>query len=124
MSSTRPIILMIICTIFTSLGQILWKLGVAKISTDSLITIFNLPFILGFVSYGIGAILMLLAFQQGELSLLYPIVATSYVWVSILSSQIFPTDSMNGWKWLGIILILISVSLFGLGEREKKGVVS
>lgn len=109
----NAILLMILCTIFTSLGEILWKFGVNKIEMSAWITFFNLPFVMGFVSYGIGAILILLAFQRGELSILYPIIATSYVWVSLISPWLFPTDSMNIWKWVGVLIILASVSILG-----------
>ncbi len=119
------ILLMVLCTVFTSLGEILWKYGVVRIDLSDWITLFNLPFVMGFVSYGIGAILILLAFQRGELSILYPIVATSYVWVSVISPLLFPTDVMNIWKWMGVLLILASVSVLGwkghVPEVEKSG---
>ena len=67
---------------------------------------------------------MLLAFKQGELSILFPIVATSYVWVSLLSSLLFPEDVMNIWKWGGVIFILFSVSLLGLASEKKEVVAS
>ncbi len=123
-SSFKAIVLMVICTIFTSTGQILWKYGINRIDLNFLITIFNLPFILGFVFYGFGFLLMLLAFKQGELSILFPIVATSYVWVSLLSSWLFPEDVMNIWKWGGVIFILFSVSLLGLASEKKEVVAS
>ena len=114
----KAIVLMVLCTIFTSLGQVLWKMGVGRISTAAWQSFFNLPFVLGFAAYGIGAIFLLLAFRRGELSVLYPIVATSYIWVSITSPWLFPADVMNGWKWAGVILILFSVSLLGWGSSR------
>ena len=116
----KAVLLMILCTLFTSLGQILWKLGINKLDFANLITFWNIPFLLGCVTYGVGAMLMLLAFREGELSILYPIIATSYVWVSIASPLLFPNDSMNLWKWSGVIIILISVSALGFGSKSKK----
>ncbi|MFH1682896.1 MAG: hypothetical protein ABIA37_03795 [Candidatus Woesearchaeota archaeon] len=113
------ILLMVFCTIFTSLGQILWKYGLKNIDFKTPLTLFNIPFIFGFVAYGIGALLMIAAFRKGELSILYPIVATSYVWVSLISPIIFPTDFMNLWKWLGVIMILLAVTLLGMGSSQK-----
>ena len=55
-----------------------------------------------------GALAVVLL-KKGELSVLYPIVATSYVWVSILAPFFFPTESMNSWKWMGVLLILFSI---------------
>ena len=114
---------MVICTVFVSAGQLLWKSGTAQLDFASPVSFLNLPFLLGFASYGVGAGLMLLAFRDGELSILYPIIASSYVWVSIASPLLFPSDSMNLLKWGGVILILVSVSLLGLGSSKTEEVV-
>ena len=114
---------MIACTLFTSLGQISWKLGLNKVDLSLIHTILNLPLVMGFVLYGMGFLMMLLAFKQGELSVLFPIIATSYVWVSLLSSWIFVEDSMNVWKWAGVLTILLAVSILGISSEKinKKG---
>ncbi|MBI4147481.1 hypothetical protein HY494_02410 [Candidatus Woesearchaeota archaeon] len=104
---------MIACTIFTSAGQLLWKAGSLQITFSKPLTFFNLPLIVGCASYVVGSILMILAFKKGELSVLYPVVATSYVWVSILAPFFFPSEAMNGWKWAGVLLILFSISFLG-----------
>ena len=105
--------LMIACTVFTSAGQLLWKAGAERISFSNLLTFFNLPFLGGCVFYVFGSLLLIIALKKGELSVLYPIVATSYVWVSILAPFFFPTESMNSWKWMGVLLILFSICLLG-----------
>ena len=106
-------LLMIACTIFTSAGQLLWKAGALKISFLNPLTFFNLPFIAGCVLYVIGSLLLIMALREGELSILYPVIATSYVWVSIFAPLFFPTEIMNGWKWAGVLLILFSVCFLG-----------
>lgn len=112
---THAILLMVLCTIFTSTGQILWKLGFGWADFSvSLFSILNAPFIGGFISYGVGAVLMLTAFKKGELSVLYPIVATSYVWVTLASSLLF-YEVVSPLKWVGIGIIVISVSALGIG---------
>lgn len=116
----KAIYLILLCTLFTSLGQILWKLGLVNVDFNLPLTLINFPFIMGFFSYGIGFLLMLLAFKKGELSVLYPIIATSYIWVSLFSPMIFLNDQMNGWKWLGVFIILLSVSLLGIGTSRGK----
>ena len=116
----KAILLILLCTVFTSLGQILWKLGLVNVDFNNLFTFINLPFILGFFAYGTGFVLMLRAFKYGELSVLYPIVATSYVWVSLFSPILFLNDFMNVWKWFGVLVILISVSLLGIGSSRRK----
>ncbi len=111
-------LLAIFCTFFTAAGQILWKMGLAK--TDAtIISFLNLFFILGFVFYGLGALLMIMALRKGELSLIYPVIAIGYVWVSLLSAYFFPGDNMNLWKWFGIGIIIISISLLGWGNNHR-----
>ncbi len=118
-TSRTAIYLMIFCTIFTSLGQVLWKFGVNKIDFSQYLTILNLPFIFGFVSYGVGWLFLMFAFKKGEMSVLYPIIATSYIWVSVASPWLFPTDSMNLLKWIGVTVILFGVSMIGFGGTKK-----
>jgi len=122
-TSKKAILLMILCTLFTSVGQVLWKFGLNKIDFSFLLTILNLSFILGFVFYGVGFGFMLLAFKQGELTVLFPIIATSYVWVSLLSSWFFLEDSMNLWKWAGVIVILFGVGFLGKATEKKEAFV-
>ena len=109
----KALLLMVFCTLFVSTGQILWKWGVETLSLTNPLTLLNLPFIFGTLSYGVASILLLMAFRKGELSVLFPTIATSYVWVSLASPLFIPNDFMNPWKWAGIILIVASVSLLG-----------
>ena len=109
---------MIACTIFTSAGQLLWKAGALKISFLNPLSFFNLPFIAGCILYVVGSLLMILALKRGELSVLFPVVATSYVWVSLLAPIFFPSDSLNSWKLAGVLVILVSISLLGWGSSQ------
>jgi len=116
----RAILLVILSTFFNSAGQIFWKYGVNKIDLTHLLTILNFPFLLGIASYSIGISCLLPALKRGELSVLYPIVATSFLWITLLSYFLFPSDTMNGWKWAGIIIILFSISILGYGGSKKR----
>lgn len=69
----------------------------------------------GIALYAIGTVLFIPALRGGELSVLYPFVALSYIWVSLLSVR-FLGEKMNKLKWLGIALIIIGVSLIGFGS--------
>jgi len=112
------IALMIPCTLFTSTGQILYKIGAESLSFEISSIIFNVPLIMGLLSYGIGLILLIIAFKGGELSVLYPIIATGYIWVSLASSFLFETDHMTVGKWIGVITIIVGVSLIGWGAKK------
>lgn len=114
----KPIFIVLLCTIFTSLGQVLLKLGSSN--TDSIIHILtNANLILGVCSYAIGAILLIIALKYGDLSLIYPFVALSFVWVTLLSIFIFH-ENVSLINWCGIFVIIIGVSLIGYGSRKWK----
>lgn len=107
------IILVIICTIFTSVGQILMKSGTER--TDSIFEIItNIPLILGFISYGIGAVLLIISLKYGELSLVYPFIALSFIWVSIASIYLF-NEHVSLINWAGLTAIILGVSMIGYG---------
>jgi drug/metabolite transporter (DMT)-like permease len=113
------ILIMILCTFFASTAHLLLKSGAVKINAGEWMSYLNLQLLLGLVFLGIGAILMVLAFKHGELSILFPILSTGYIWVSLLSPIFFPNDSMNIWKWVGVILILLAVSFLGISVSKK-----
>jgi len=73
-----------------------------------------LPEFVGAASTIANTVLFIPALRGGELSVLYPLVALVYVWVSLLSVR-FLGEKMNPMKWLGIALILLGVTLIGLG---------
>ena len=115
----RSIVLMIICTIFTSTAQILYKIGANKLTFDFISIITNWPLILGITLYGLGAILVVIALRGGEVTVLYPIITTSYVWVTLASGYFFG-EIVNKFRWLGITLIIIGIIMMTFGEKDKE----
>ncbi len=118
---TQPaaIALVLVCTVFTSMAQILFKFASFSFSLDIVSIATNYFFISGLVLYAVAAGLLIAALKRGELSVVYPVVATSYIWVSILSSMVFPTDAMTMMKWAGIFIIMAGVSFVGMGGRHE-----
>jgi uncharacterized membrane protein len=112
------ILLMVLCTLFASTAHILLKFGANKISPDNFWTILNLPLFFGLIFFAIGALFMLVALKNGRLSVVFPILATSYIWISLLSPIFFPVDSMNLMKWIGVIVIIFSITLLGVKSIE------
>lgn len=98
------------CAFLGALGQLLFKLGSASISANLLSWITNWKVIGGMALYGLSAILFIVALKHGNLSVLYPVIATSYIWVVIFSVK-FLGEPFSPMKWLGIILIMGGVSL-------------
>lgn len=82
----------------------------------------NLPLFSGYALYGLNTILLVLALREGELSMLYPIIALTYVWVTLLSYALLH-EPQNLYKNAGIVTIVIGVAVLGRGKppAERQG---
>src|SRR3989344_3371881 len=109
------ILLVITADLIGSFGPIMLKKASGRISLNIKSIIYNKYLIIGIFFYAIGTILFIPALRGGDLSVLYPFVALSYVWVSFLSIW-FLKEKMNTVKWAGIVFIIIGVSLIGFGR--------
>jgi drug/metabolite transporter (DMT)-like permease len=119
-------------TLLASVAQVLYKMGanaLNKIPAGSMVDVTlgsahfhisaalvavatNVPMIVGLTLYGMGAVMMVLALQHGELSVLYPIISLSYVWVAILSVLVFH-EQVNAFRIGGIAVIIAGVAVLG-----------
>ena len=106
--------LVLLACLLGSFGPIMLKKASGNISLKIKDLIKNYYLISGVLFYGLGTVLFIPALKGGELSVLYPLVATVYVWVS-LWSIIFLKEKMNKQKWMGIILVIVGVIFIGLG---------
>ena len=114
-TSTWSIIIVLFACAMGSFAPILIKKGSAKKlrSITSLMSNYHLQG--GLALYALGTIMFIPALKGGDLSVLYPLVATTYIWVSFWSIK-FLGEKMNTYKWIGISLILIGVIFIGLGR--------
>jgi len=112
-TKTLSILIVIFSSVIASLGQIFFKF-----SADFTGPLYLNYFILiGLFLYGIGGIMFLFALKDGELSVLYPILATSYIWATLLAIYLF-NDVLNVAKIIAIILVMLGIGFIGKG-REK-----
>lgn len=102
------ILLVVFCALLGAIGQIFFKLSSKSFNFDIFSIMTNWKFLIGLFFYGIATILFIFALKQGNLSILYPIIATSYIWVTIFS-VIFLKESFPLFKWFGILLIILAV---------------
>lgn len=114
----QPVGLVFCCTILGAAAQILMKTGANHLAQPGLIGMAtNVPLMAGYCLYGLSTLLLVLALKDGELSLLYPVIALTYVWVTVLSFVVFHED-INPWKLVGIVLIVSGVAVLGKGGRR------
>jgi len=106
-------------TIFSAAAQVLLKFGTIQLKLHPSFTglLTNFPLLGGLALYGIGAGLMVIALRHGELSVLYPLISLSYVWVAVLSVVVFG-EIMNVYKVTGICAIMAGVAVLGSGAHK------
>lgn len=127
----RSFLLVFSCTLIGALAQILIKQGTAQLGSahitlgqalvhPNLIVRFclgvitNMKLFIGYAMYGVMTFLMALALKGRELSRLYPIIALTYVWVTILSIFVLPGEHLNFFRTAGIAFIVGGVSVLGM----------
>ena len=115
------IVAMFLVTLLTSSAQLLYKLGISNLSFSVMSIITNWQILFGLVLYAIGAVIMIKALKYGDVSMLYPIIATSYIWVSI-GSSVFFDEVMNAWKLFGVFVIMLGVTIISYGSKKEESI--
>jgi drug/metabolite transporter (DMT)-like permease len=109
----RSVLLVFFCTIIGAAAQIFFKLGANDIAKPTPIQILTNPeLLLGYSLYGVSTMLLVLALRKGQLSLLYPIISLTYVWVTLLSLMIFK-ETLNLYKAVGLAIVVAGVAVLG-----------
>jgi undecaprenyl phosphate-alpha-L-ara4N flippase subunit ArnE len=105
--------LVVLVTLLTSVAQVLYKFGSARLP----VLFTNYHLIIGLCLYAVGAVLLVTAFKGGEVTMLYPVVATSYIWVALMSYYFF-SESIGILKIAGIALVIAGIVSVGLGSKR------
>ena len=120
----RSLIIVMCSTLLIAAAQALIKSGTGSLAeggslVDTAIGILTTPRLFaGYSLYGIVTVMMVLALRHAELSVIYPVIALSYVWVSILSVTVFH-EVMNGFKIAGVVAIISGVAVLGRGQQQR-----
>lgn len=102
----KGIILIIFASLLTAYGQMLWKISNGR----------ELKFIIsGFLLYGVGAVLMIIAYRYGSLSVLHPMMSFGYIFVMILGTTILK-ESVTPMHLIATFIIICGVALIGGGD--------
>ncbi len=117
----RALLLVFCCTIFGAAAQVLIKTGATHIAHPSLIAaatgMVTNPWLFGgYCLYAISTVLLVVALKDGELSITYPVIALTYVWVALLSYFLMH-ESMGLFKVIGLSLIVVGVAIVGMAKR-------
>lgn len=113
------VLLVLGCTVLGAAAQVLMKMGGSQLpqGANAIQMLTCLPLLAGLAVYGVSTVLLILALRNSELSMMYPIIALTYVWVMILSVLIFH-ESLNAFKVLGVLVIVAGVAVLGRGNQS------
>ncbi len=114
------IIQIIIALILGVAGQFLFKGGTESLNVS--ISGLSGPFILiwrmltnpsifwGLFCYGLSTVFYILALKEKEISLVYPMIASSYILV-VLFAWLFKHEAVSPIRWVGVLVITLGVIL-------------
>ncbi len=98
-----------------SIGQLEYKRGASELQFDIKLLLTNYHLIIGSAIYLASTIFYIYALSKGQLFILYPIVATSYVWTSIFA-KVFLNEPVSTTSWIGVFFILLGVTLIAASQ--------
>jgi multidrug transporter EmrE-like cation transporter len=113
----KSIALVFACTILGTFAQLLMKNGMEHFRPEPMALLTNLPLIAGYCLYGVNTVMLVLALREGELSVLYPIIALTYVWVTLVS-YVRLHEPPNIYKNVGVTAIIAGVIVIGRGAKK------
>jgi len=107
------IALVIFGTFIGAFGALFLKLGSRNFNLNYKTLIKNYQLFLGVLLYGLATLPFIIAIKSSQLSILYPVVSATYIWVALLSIK-FLKEKMSRFKWLGIFTIVIGIVIITL----------
>lgn len=103
---------MLLSAFCTSTGQLMWKLA----SSGSSALLF---YITGILLYGLGALLMMVAFKFGEMSVLHPMLSAGFI-IALIYGSIFLSEKIRWQSTAGTALIFIGMIFLGKSAKGDK----
>jgi uncharacterized membrane protein len=96
-----------------SIGVLMFKQEIDKKGIRKLAT--NIKAYSAATLLAISMALYLFALRNENLSIIYPLAATTYLWTTFFSVK-YLHEKMNHWKYWGLLLIIIGVTIIGMGS--------
>lgn len=112
----RSMLLVFFAAIVGSFGSVFLKMGALRLS-GNIWSFVNSRLILGVGLYLASSVFYAMGVRGGELSVLYPLVSLGYIF-TLVWSKLFFDEPITRYKVVGLCLILVGVSLVGVGASH------
>jgi len=99
-----------------SFGAVFLKIGAGRLQRNLLSIVTNWRLAMGVAFYLFSSVLFVMGVREGELSVLYPMVSLGSVW-TLFWSRLFLGEPLTRTKFMALGLILIGITVLGLGAR-------
>jgi drug/metabolite transporter (DMT)-like permease len=101
-----------------SFGAAFLKSGAQRLERNVRSFVTNWRLAAGVAAYLVSSAFFVFGNKEGELSVLYPLVSLGYLW-TLLWSRLFFGERVTRFKLVGLGLILVGVSLIGIGSSRE-----
>ncbi|MEP7351795.1 MAG: DMT family transporter [Acidobacteriota bacterium] len=105
-------------SVIGSLGAVGLKSGAGRLQKSFIGLITNWRLILGVGGYLVSSLFYLNGMKNGEVSVLYPLVALGNIW-TLIFSKVFFGEQITRTKYIALGLIIAGVSLIGFGNSRQ-----
>ena len=103
-----------------SFGAVLLKAGAVRLERNWASLLLNWRLAAGAGVYVLSSLLFVRGIAQGELSLLYPLVALGYIW-TMFWSRLFFGEPLTRTKFVALFVILAGVAMLGSAVGPAAG---
>jgi multidrug transporter EmrE-like cation transporter len=109
-------LLVLLASFIGSFGAVFLKAGASRLHLGLRYLLLNVRLAVGVGLFLLSSYFFVLGVKHGELSVLYPLVALSYIW-ALLWSRLFFKEPFTRQKFYGLALILAGIAFIGIGNR-------
>ncbi|MDE1865077.1 MAG: EamA family transporter [Candidatus Micrarchaeota archaeon] len=112
MSIYEVMLLTLIAALISSLAQLSFKRSVKKIDNlkHLLGLLRNRGVLLGLLGYVVGFLIYIVALSGGQLSAVYPVFASSFIFVTLISAKVLK-ERITLVRAVGVLLVFIGISI-------------
>lgn len=110
MSKFWVISIVLICGLLGAIAQVLFKAASRDLALTFTGIMTNWRLLTGISLYGVAMVLFWVALKQDNVSRLYPLIATSYIWAAVLANR-FLGERIDVRTIIGIAFVVVGAGI-------------